>query len=539
MAANAADLIRIHEKNKSERAPFTDHWRECCLYTYPQLAQMWNGTSIAQKDTGASDRAKLLDSTGTDAARTLASTLVSGMTPANAQWLELRPAGIEKQDSVAHYLSEVSEVLWRNIHASNFDAEVFPSMLDFVNVGSFVLFIDINRAKGGFHFEQWPTNECYWSSSTGGTVDTLSREYSLTAAEAFQHFGDAAGQDVKDAVQKDPGRKFNYLHVILPRQVYMIGGVTSKNMPFASVYIEQTGKRIVRESGFNEFPCVVPRCTRIPGTAYATGVTSDALPDIKELNHLKRMEKAATELAVSGMWIAEDDGVLNPYTVKVGPKKIIVANSVDSMKPLLTGADFKVAFTTEANLQAQIRRVMMADQLLMQGSSNMTATEVNERMNLIRQQLGPIYGRLQAEFLNPLVERCFMLMMRAGVFDAPPDELNDTEFHVHYDSPLARAQRLNEATAIQSSLGFLTNLQPAIPDILDNIDTDAAARELLETMGVPATVARSADDVAALRQRKADMAAQQQQGAMADQLAMQNASEQITAANQVTGANAA
>lgn len=538
MAAKAADLIRIHEKQKAERAPFTDHWRECCLFTYPQLAQMWNGTSIAQKDTGASDRAKLLDSTGTDAARTLASTLVSGMTPANAQWLELRPAGISKQDNVAHYLSEASEVLWRNIHASNFDAEVFPSMLDFVNVGSFILFVDIDRTKGGFSFEQWPTNECYWSSSTGRTVDTISREYSLTAAEAFNRFGEDAGADVRDALTNQPGKMFHYIHVIAPREVYMVDGVTARNMPFASVYIEQSGKRIVRESGFNEFPCMVPRCTRIPGTAYATGITSDALPDIKELNHLRRMEKQATELAVSGMWIAQDDGVLNPYTVRVGPKKVIVANSVDSMKPLLTGADFKVAFTTEERLQAQIRRVMMADQLMPQ-RSNMTATEVNERMNLIRQQMGPIYGRLQAEFLTPLVERCFMLMMRSGAFDAPPEELSDTEFHVHYDSPLARAQRLNEATAIQSSLGFISSLAPTMPGILDNIDTDAAARELCETMGVPATVVRSADDVAALRKQQAEANAAAQAGAMQDQLVMQNASEQITAANEVTGVNAA
>jgi hypothetical protein len=37
------------------------------------------------------------------------------------------------------------------------------------------------------------------------------------------------------------------------------------------------------------------------------------------------------------MWIAEDDGVLNPRTMKVGPRKVIVANSVDSMKPLDLG----------------------------------------------------------------------------------------------------------------------------------------------------------------------------------------------------------
>ena len=102
------------------------------------------------------------------------------------------------------------------------------------------------------------------------------------------------------------------------------------------------------------------------------------------------MEKAAQDLAIAGMWIAEDDGVLNPRTVKVGPRRIIVANSVDSMKPLLTGADFNVAFTAEERLQASIRKIMMADQLQPQDGPAMTATEVHVRVALIRQLLGPV-----------------------------------------------------------------------------------------------------------------------------------------------------
>lgn len=539
MVAKVSDLLKIHQAQQNAQAQFRDHWRECMLYTYPQLAQAWAAGGISLPTAAEADRAKLMDSTGTDATRTLASSLVSGMVPANSQWLELRSAGKEKQDNVDHFLAEASETLWRNIHAANFDAEVFPAMIDYVVVGAFVLYVDMNREKGGFHFEQWPTAECYWSSTTGSIVDTISREYCLTAAESMRRFGSKAGAAVADAVKNDPDRKFHYVHIIAPRDVYQLGGITAKNMPFASVYISKDSNEIVRESGYQEFPCMVPRGTRISGTHYALGIVSDALPDMKELNHLKRMEKAATELAVSGMWIAEDDGVLNPRTVKVGPRKVIIANSVDSMKPLLTGADFNVAFTSEERLQGHIRRVMMADQLTMQGSSQMTATEVNERMNLIRQQMGPMYGRLQAEFLTPLVERCFMIMMRAGALDAPPDELNDTEFHVHYDSPLARAQRLNEATAIQSSLGYLANLNQAIPGILDNVDTDAGARELMETMGVPATVVRSTDDVAALRKMRNDEAVQQQQQAMMQQLQMQDASEQITNANATTNANAA
>ena len=123
-----------------------------------------------------------------------------------------------------------------------------------------------------------------------------------------------------------------------------------------------------------------------------------ALPDIEQLNRLVAMEDMAAELAVAGMWIAEDDGVLNPRAVKVGPRRIIVANSVDSMKPLMTGADFNVSFTKKAELQMQIRRALMADQMQPLGNAadrpDMTLGEVHARMALTRQVLGPMYGRI-------------------------------------------------------------------------------------------------------------------------------------------------
>ena len=56
---------------------------------------------------------------------------------------------------------------------------------------------------------------------------------------------------------------------------------------------------------------------------YAIGPMFDALPDARELNHFLGMDRMNSELAIAGMWIVEYDGVLNPRTVKVGPRKAI------------------------------------------------------------------------------------------------------------------------------------------------------------------------------------------------------------------------
>ena len=51
--------------------------------------------------------------------------------------------------------------------------------------------------------------------------------------------------------------------------------------------------------------------------------------------------------------------------------------------------------------------------------------------------LGPIVARQEAEFLSPLIERTFMLMMRAGMLPEPPQEMIEVDFMVEYVNPVS------------------------------------------------------------------------------------------------------
>lgn len=527
----ATRLLKRVNTLKAARQTHESVWRECYDFTYPLRGSGFS-TQVLDAQSAKSKVAKLLDGTATDSARMLASALMSGMTPANAQWLSLDSESLP--DDAKAWLSTCASLIWENIHSSNFDAEGYEANLDVVCAGWFALYIEENQEEGGYSFQQWPLAQVFVASTrSDGIIDTVFRCYQLTAAQAVKKFGDKeVSEKILKAAKDKPDDKFDFLHAIFPRDNYVVNARLAKNMRFASYNIEVTGKKVVRESGYHEFPVCVPRWMKIPGTSYGIGPTYDALPDCKELNETKRMEKAAQDLAISGMWIAEDDGVLNPRTVKVGPRKIIVANSVDSMKPLLTGADFNVAFTAEQRLQAAIRKIMMADQLQPQDGPAMTATEVHVRVALIRQLLGPVYGRFQAEYLQPLVTRCFGLAFRAGVFPEPPESMNAANFNVKYISPLARAQKLEDVTAVQQLTATVGQLVAVYPDAKDNVDSDEAVRVVSEGLGVPAKVLRSSADVASMRDERAK--AQQQQAQQA--LMMQAGQQAASAAGQEAGA---
>lgn len=524
--ARAEELLRRLSAMRSSRQTLETVWQDCYDYSFPMRG---NGLSGARDDitTAQTKRARLLDSTSTDAGRTLAAALKDGGTPSNSRWFGLSTG--DDTDEEKRWFDDSADRIWQNIHASNYDAVGFECCLDLVAAGWFVMYIDEDREVGGYVFEQFPLASCYIAASkAGGPADTLMRCYELTVEQAVNKFGlDQVSAKTRELYQNGKfDDKVKLLHAIYPRRVHAVGAVRARNLPFASCHIEIEGKVLVRESGYHECPFVAPRWVVVPDTQYAMGPMFDALPDIKQLNRLVYLEDSNADLAISGMWIAEDDGVLNPRNIKVGPRKIIVANSVDSMKPLQPGANFELSFTKRDLLRAQIRRTLMADQLQPQDGPSMTATEVHVRVQLIRQQLGPIYGRLQAEWLQAMITRCFGLAFRAGVLAPPPESLRDREFSVVFISPQAKAQKLEDVVAIERTIATAVNVAGVDQSVLDNIDFDEAIRESADGYGAPAKIIRDAKAVAAIREQRAR--AQQQAAQQAEQQAiMQPAAQQM------------
>lgn len=64
----------------------------------------------------------------------------------------------------------------------------------------------------------------------------------------------------------------------------------------------------------------------------------------------------SAEISTLGMWIAKDDGVLNPRTVRLGGGKIVVANSVESMQRMDDGKGYQVGVELLQLLQGGIRK---------------------------------------------------------------------------------------------------------------------------------------------------------------------------------------
>lgn len=506
------------------RAIHESHWSDCYRFGAPERQQ--NFTSMTENNgQREKERADLYDSTAADAVQVLVSMIMNGVTPANAIWFKAQPDGIDDLAELTEgerWLEDVCQFLWRNIHAANFDSESFETTTDIVTAGWGILYTDVDRdAGGGYVFESWHPGNCFIGSTRAdGLIDTIYREHEMTAETMVNTYGeDNCHFQVVERAKTAPDDKYKLLHVIQPRKQVGAGQI-NKAMPFASYHIDVSNKLTMKESGYHEFPCAIPRMRRLPNSVYGNGQMTIALPDAKMANELMKTTINSAEMQLGGMWIAEDDGVLNPYTVRIGPRKIINANSVDSMKRLDDGTNFQIADYLLTNLQGSIRKKLMADQLPPIGTQQMTATEIHTRVELIRQMLGPMYGRLQTEYLQSILDRCFGLAMRSGALGQPPEELWGRNLSFKFVSPMARSQRMEEVMATESYVMSLSQMAAVDPSILDNVNFDAVAVVTGNGRGVPQSIMRTADEVQELRQArqkaKEEQEQAQQQQAMMD-----------------------
>lgn len=248
---------------------------------------------------------------------------------------------------------------------------------------------------------------------------------------------------------------------------------------------------------------------KVAGEIYGRGPLITALPDIKTLNKVKELVLKNASLAISGVYTAADDGVLNPATVKIIPGAIIpVARNGgpqgESLRPLPRAGDFNVSQIIINDLVQNIKRILLDESLPPDNMSARSATEVVERMKELSQNLGSAFGRLINETMIPIVSKTLQVMDERGLIDLPL-RVNGLEVKVSPVSPLAMAQNMDEVAntmqfvQLASQMGPEGQATPKYGEIVDYIG---------DRLGVPSRLRVSADERAFNLQQAAQQAQQ-------------------------------
>jgi hypothetical protein len=423
----------------------------------------------------------LYDATAADAAEQLAASLIAELCPPWSRWFGLAPArrADEAGPDLARPLDDAAETLQAHLDRSNFALELHQCFLDLVVAGTGVLAVE--EAPIGdvsaLTFHAVPLREAVLEEGPAGRLETIYRTLRLTAEETARRFPFA------DALPgtAEPDRRFRIVECVTPDAS---GGVA-----YAAV-LDAEGEgppARLAAARLADSPFIAFRWLKAPGETYGRGPVVKALPDIRTANKVVELILKNASIAATGIWLAEDDGVLNPATIRLVPGAIIPkAPGSKGLVPLQPAGSFDVSQLVLEDLRRRIRAALLADRIAPQ-QGRMTATEVIERSAETARLLGATYGRLQSELLSPLIGRCLRLLRRRGEI---PAELPDgTDLRLVYQSPLARVQGRADAA---NTMLFLQAAASLGPEAAGRVDVEAATRFLARTLGAPAEILKPA-----------------------------------------------
>ncbi|HCT5585411.1 TPA: phage tail protein [Klebsiella pneumoniae] len=505
----------------NDRSSFEPHWRELSDFINPR------GSRFLVTDVNRDDRrnTKIVDPTATLAARTLSSGMMSGITSPARPWFKLATPDPDMMDygPVKLWLEVVQRRMNEVFNKSNIyqSLPLLYASLGNYSTGAMAVLEDDSDVIRTMMF---PIGSYYMANSARGSVDTCFRKFSMTVRQLVMEFGlNNVSTSVESLWAAGSYESWiEVIHAVYPNIDRDTAKLNSKNKPVKSVYYEVGGDsdKVLRESGFDEFPIMAPRWEVNGEDVYGSSCPGMiALGQVKALQLEQKRKSQLIDKATNPPMVGPSS--LRNQRVSLLPGDITYIDQV-------TGQDgFKPAYLVNPNtadLLADIqdtRQIInsayFVDLFMMLQNINTRSMPVEAVIEMKEEKLlmlGPVLERLNDECLNPLIDRTFSIMARKNLLPPPPDVLQGMPLRIEYISVMAQAQKSIGLSSLSSTVGFIGQLAQAKPEALDKLNVDQAIDAFAEMSGVSPTVIVPQEQVEQVREQRAQQQQQQQMVAM-------------------------
>mgnify|MGYP006921298285 CR=1 FL=1 len=527
MGGTAKEIIAIQQRLEGDKSTYNNHCQEVARYVIPRLDEFFR-TQITQ---GEKRTQWQYDSTAALALDRFSSIMNSVMTPRNAYWHGFMPEDdelLEDHEAMLWY-EKVRNYLFKLRYGgdSNFAgqmSEVYESMGAF---GCGVLIVE-ERAGKWARYKSSHIKEHHFLENSDGIIDTNYRKYELTARQAVMKFGlEALSPTIQNAYEKEPEKKFVFIHCVKPNSDRQYGRIDATGMAFSSYHVDvSSGELCAPVGGFRKFPFIPMRYITSTNEIYGRSPAMTALAEIKMLNQMRKTDIRARHIAVDPPVLAANELAARKVSLK---PNAITYGGIDMagrrmLEPWMNGSNLRESIDGIEQSRRMINDVFLVNlfQILIQ-TPEMTATEVMMRAQEKSDLLSPIGGRIESEFISRLIEREVDMMANAGLFDEDgplpmPQYVRERggAYSIEYTSPMARLRLSGEAAGAQRTLQALVPAAQIEPTVLDVFDFDKYADIIRRAEGAPQSMIRPKEQVDAIRSARAE---QQQMQAMAQSIA--------------------
>lgn len=477
---------------KTERNMWEPNWRECGDYYLPRR-YVWLMDSAARAKRSITNPL-ILDSTGTNAARILASGMMNGITSPSRPWFRLRISGFEDDLNLKErvWLDEVQRRMIHIMAESNFYNALAVLYLDLVIFGTATLII-YEDTESVIRCYNPALGEFYLGQSARLQVNTFSREITLNLSQVVEQFGEENLSDTLKNAYKQGGaqllREVKITHLIEPNKGEF---AIAKSFAYTDMYWETGGPKgqLLSARGFNEFPVIAVRWELSANDVYGSCPAMDALGDVKQLQQ-ESMEKGKSLNIMNTPPLLADIQLQNRASAFM-PRGVtfiagLNAGNVGAKPVYQIQPPIGEMMMDIRDIQARIRETFNNDlfQMISQLDTVRTATEIDARREEKLVRLGSVLERFENEALDPAIKRIYAIMDRMGLLPEAPESIADRDIEIQYQSILTTAQSAVAAIPTERFVQFVGGLAAAYPKAMNIPNWEALIRDYGRDIGVP------------------------------------------------------
>lgn len=474
---------------------------------------------------GAKKNKQIINSRPIGASNTLASGMMAGITSPTRPWFSLstEDRALKEFGPVKNWLEGVRRIMLETFNRSNVYKVLHGQYRDLGVYGTSAMSIEFDL-KDVIRAYPFPIGSFVAGLNDRLETEIFYNEVKYNVAQVVQKFGLENCSDSVKAQYKN-GNLTNITKVIHGIEINNLRNFSSslsKDLPYKSVWYEKnaSGNKFLQDSGFHEFPVMVPRWMVNGTESYGSSPGMDTLGINKSLQLKEKRKNTLIDKLT-------DPPMIGPASLQQSYASLI-SGEITYIETGVNAGKFEPAQKVEPTAIRELREdiyqqateldeAFFVDLFLMLSNSDrrqMTATEVAERHEEKLLMLGPVLENIHNDLLDPLIDRTFNILLRNGLIPPAPQELSDVELKVEYISILAQAQRAVGLGSIRETMSFAAEAAQFSPDSLDKIDFDQVIDEVADMNGTPPSIIRS-DEAVAKRRKDREEAARAQQAAAA------------------------
>ena len=189
MGLNAkSELIRIGEELKQTYLYYRQMHRDIADFIMPTRAQ------FLAEDTNRGPvqlNRKILDSTATQAVRTLKAGMLSGITSPARKWftVSLTDKDLAEKTPVKRWLAYVGDRMHDILLRTNFYNQIQTFYGDLGVFGTAVIYVEEDLSGKVITFKSLPVGTYYLGTSEKNVINKFYREFAMTVAQVVEKFG--------------------------------------------------------------------------------------------------------------------------------------------------------------------------------------------------------------------------------------------------------------------------------------------------------------------------------------------------------------